>query len=461
MRLLRRSQPFNFFVRPYLTHLDLLDRSNRAGYPPQQGYCHGLSCYAAYSIITNQWHFFDSHLKKISAMSDPLNEMDQHTIRFFDALTFAQNPEQYSAFYKTNQTRDYAKQDPHTALHYFALQDNIEISRSAYFSTLYTKEELSQCFALMQKMNRIFPHNFSLILSSFSHSIAAHIDQKFSRWHLIDANQMPKQIYESNEHFAAAVNQALSDKRDESVIHIHAFITDENKATAKAFWRSLRKNPEWKKLHDAEKKAALFNNSMDNWLHMAAAEGLRNEVFSLLKHKAPVNQLAGTSTALTLACKNGRFSIAKLLLQNGAYPNLGSPTPLAHASYNGDIKIARLLLAKGAKPDAGIFALFNAQEVNNQEEFNKTPLEIAIGRHDIAMVGLLLEHGADPNRGSPAPFFQAANNPEIASLLTAYGAKVGSQLFCRHSFNKNTLFALSGHKKPYLDAHTLSTFCRK
>ena len=441
MRAIRYSTPLSFFTRSYLTHHDLLDRSKRAGYPPQQGYCHGLSCYAAYTIITDQWPLFDKQLQKISTMSDPQHELEKDSIRFFDALAFGQEPENYTAFYNTTQKRNYTKQDPRTALYYFALQDKIKVSRSAYFSGIYSKEELSECFRLMQEANHAFPHHFSLILSSFGHSITAHIDPNLSQWHLININQLPKQVFDSNQHLAATVNEALSEKRDECVIHMHAFINDKNKNIAEKFWSSLKRNPEWKKLHHAKVKSTLFNNARENWLHMAASEGLKNEVRLLLKSKADVNQLSGNTTALQLACKNGHFLIAKLLLSNGAYPNLGTPTPLAHAINNGDFKIAELLLENGAKPDAGISALFATAEENDAAEFvNKTPLEIAIARDDIALVNLLLAHGADPNKGAPAPFFQVINNPEIASLLTAYGAKAGSQLFCKNTANTNSFF---------------------
>lgn len=76
----------------------------------------------------------------------------------------------------------------------------------------------------------------------------------------------------------------------------------------------------------------------------------------LLKQGAPINKegLFGR-TPLAIAIGNGNLEVIKILLKNGAHPNLAcgiiqERTPLEFAATKGDLNILRILLNYGADP---------------------------------------------------------------------------------------------------------------
>lgn len=119
-------------------------------------------------------------------------------------------------------------------------------------------------------------------------------------------------------------------------------------------------------------------------------------------------------TSLHTACQHGDTKIAKLLLDNGADPNItdGQNSPLLTACEGRHTKIARLLLENGADPNlVGTFSY---------------PLKEAILRRELRMVELLLEHKADPNIDQGAILRLAIdfNEADIFQALIDAGADV-------------------------------------
>jgi ankyrin repeat protein len=98
-------------------------------------------------------------------------------------------------------------------------------------------------------------------------------------------------------------------------------------------------------------------------------------------------------TALSFAAWNGRFEIARLLLENGANPKVetddGSTllhfvSQAKHNSQEEGVGIARLLLERGAN-------------VNARKKNKNTPLHAAAFKGRLEIVRLLLDHGANAN----------------------------------------------------------------
>ena len=117
------------------------------------------------------------------------------------------------------------------------------------------------------------------------------------------------------------------------------------------------------------------------------------------------------STPLILSSFIGLVQITKLLLENGADPNIinarGSGA-LIFASQRGHFEIIDLLLKRGANP--------------NIVSLDGTALGLAIQGNHESVVRLLLENGANPNFNGILFLHYAANNESIFRLLLEHGA---------------------------------------
>jgi len=149
-------------------------------------------------------------------------------------------------------------------------------------------------------------------------------------------------------------------------------------------------------------------------------------------------------TPLSIACERSyfHFAIVKELLSFGADPNLSlcGCHALSVACKERDYKMARLLLEHGA----------NIQATG---KYGKTALHyaltwVSVGQHadpDMATVNLLLDYGADTNTMS-----SSGESPLYVACLNGYMAIVQKMLKCGAKVNVS-----KGQKSPLIAA------CRK
>jgi len=127
----------------------------------------------------------------------------------------------------------------------------------------------------------------------------------------------------------------------------------------------------------------------------------------LLKNGSDVNAVGYADyTVLMAAANQGNPEILKILLENGADPNLASPvtgeTPLHAAAAKGFskgyVECIKLLLEAGANPNAkaksGIPTETYYRDINVVGE---TPLHLAAAYGSKEMIEILLKHNADPS----------------------------------------------------------------
>lgn len=145
----------------------------------------------------------------------------------------------------------------------------------------------------------------------------------------------------------------------------------------------------------------------EQWnIRMAARDGRLSVVKLLLKNGA--NPAAKDNFPLRFAALNGHLAVVELLLKNGADPTALDNAAIRNASENGHLEIVKLLLKNGADPAAkDNYALRTAAE--------KGYLEV---------VELLLKNGADPTAHSNDAIRGASwrGRTEIVKLLLKYGA---------------------------------------
>ena len=175
---------------------------------------------------------------------------------------------------------------------------------------------------------------------------------------------------------------------------------------------------------------------LDDWtpLHGACYNGRFEVARILLDHDASVNaeNVLG-EMPLHLVSKGVYHSedagarIAQLLLERGGFANAGvrgngDMTPLHSASYNGKLEVVRTLLDHGAKP-------------NVLTRWGKNPLDLASRcshGSGLRIVQLLLEHGVDVNaqdkdHWTPLHTASVYGKPEIVRLLLSHGAKANAE----------------------------------
>ena len=177
-------------------------------------------------------------------------------------------------------------------------------------------------------------------------------------------------------------------------------------------------------------------NQNDNLLN-AAVNGSVHLAEKALANGADVNYAPPYRLSpLTIATKNKKYELVRLLLDKGADPNLAvnngfsTDTPLLYSIYNNDSKIAELLLLNGADPNQGRLVhkqlhidipLRNpnthhsnkkSYDINYQltvtpqmRSYGATPLIYAIQKDgtdnpSLEMVNLLLNNGAIPNKAN-------------------------------------------------------------
>ncbi|MGE3273641.1 MAG: ankyrin repeat domain-containing protein [Vicinamibacterales bacterium] len=160
-------------------------------------------------------------------------------------------------------------------------------------------------------------------------------------------------------------------------------------------------------------------------IHYAARQGYMEVAAALLESGVDVNQPTGGdhTSPLLVATINGRFDMARMLLERGADPNLAAengatplyaainvqwapkaayPQPRAHLNQKTDyLTLMKLLLEKGADPNVRLtkkvwYSGYNFDQ-SGVDEVGATPFWRAAYGADVDAMKLLVSYGADPS----------------------------------------------------------------
>lgn len=166
-----------------------------------------------------------------------------------------------------------------------------------------------------------------------------------------------------------------------------------------------------------------------------------------------VSRASGGITPLHFAALGGHPEIARVLVANGADPNVADIsgfTPLHLAAWGGSREAAAVLLEKGAKidaaadrflrytplmiavcggkEDAALFLLEKKADVNARSKLGMTALHFAIAGDGVKVAEKLLRLGADANarddlNNTPLSIAEARKKPALIQLLKAKGSE--------------------------------------
>ncbi len=184
-------------------------------------------------------------------------------------------------------------------------------------------------------------------------------------------------------------------------------------------------------------------------LHAACSNGTPKEVVYLTKrYPGIVNEIAynenidGNIAALHLAVERSEIEIVKVLLENGAKPDIKDSegyTPLQIACSNGNIAIVEILLSCGANPDLPI------------EHIGSTTLHEAVSSGSLEVVEIIYKKMVEKNQINAqdskgwVPLHYACQNgyAAIVDFLLQQHAQVDMQI----SSGRNALHlaAFEGH----------------
>ncbi|KIW68929.1 hypothetical protein PV04_04841 [Phialophora macrospora] len=186
----------------------------------------------------------------------------------------------------------------------------------------------------------------------------------------------------------------------------------------------------------------IMDDTVDGTALIAASwRGYLRVVQVLLDKGANVNAEACGSTALSVACKYGRFDIVKNLPNRGADTNLpliGGNKALQEAASRDNVDTVRLLLIAGADIGQGAFPL--------------SPLNTAALNGYWTIAHLLIEAGADVNSiGAVDTVLESASmlgRDEIVRKLLAAGATP-------KSFNRGGIVRSPLHSAARFGKHTV------
>lgn len=187
-----------------------------------------------------------------------------------------------------------------------------------------------------------------------------------------------------------------------------------------------------------------------SWLlpiQWAATMGNLEAAELLYETGADIDAQAGSLTALQLAVKFQHAHVAAFLLDHGAQLNAvldsTSYSTLGLAIETGNLSLAQILLQRGADPN-----LANGHRRDGRAwastTFEMFPLELACYDGHAEIARLLLRSGADPNKGYPllalAESFRMKNQSQVLEVLKTM-ADYGVDVNRRHIRNDMSLQA--------------------
>jgi ankyrin repeat protein len=144
------------------------------------------------------------------------------------------------------------------------------------------------------------------------------------------------------------------------------------------------------------------------WAFLASANRRKMSEAAVDEIRARLAELRAKS-ALALACWNQRPDIARLLIEEGADPNLKTNsnfTALHYAAEKGSTELVELLINAGA-------------DVNALNEAQRSPLHLAADQGNAEIVELLINYGADKeqvSRPGRTPLIEATANRKTGSF---------------------------------------------
>lgn len=209
-------------------------------------------------------------------------------------------------------------------------QEKIEIGQTQIEGSLgmYTQKELVDYFQGLREAFKSFSKPTAFLLLSTNHAVTVALEPS-GTWVFIDPNQLPPKLLDNDQAIARHVAKAFfAPNKAHSVAFTNKiFVNSENQQTAKAIVEEWKKQPKIVAMHTITKsKAKSRDVTASSLLHFAASFGNLSIVNDLLKLKKKDGSLlldinmvnAHLQTPLHLATETGNVEVVNALLDNGA-----------------------------------------------------------------------------------------------------------------------------------------------
>jgi hypothetical protein len=277
---LRLSQPKDYGQDWFLSRMKALGYSFTHELDLIKGHCYGIAHMGLQAFLANDITTFNQRIAIIKSIPvaayqndfallkqerdemlqqgllDKANEINQKIsdiLAFFDGVSVLQN-----AFGK-NYTELFEDKYPVQSgsrvmpLVRSLVLDDIDNSplRIQSVSGAYNRKELIQYITLLKE--NLGMNSFSLVFMSSQHEINLNYDHTNQQWQLIDANQLPAQIYIQPDLIADAVLDAFtfgSVKREGLVVHTEIYTKTKHALQLRNNLSSLENLTAWRSIHE-------------------------------------------------------------------------------------------------------------------------------------------------------------------------------------------------------------------
>lgn len=441
--------------------------------PNKEGMCLGLSYLAASAIVLEELDVYKERIKtiyeptflgKFIAMQQEHTHTDMEA--FLQSVYVLQDPSQSRLADFFPQGAQPKAQDTLAGLPLvmpLKLEKLGGLSQVAQTDGVYSEGELEFYFKHLQAalLEHKFNHPMAFILEGSDHAIAIGYSPKNNSWVVVDPKKFPNITTVNNPNSLAKEVFASFPENKKVIVTTRINVGSSYKAEAEKVvnaWLSSKQHglfgSSLEKIHKTSAEKATFIDAQGgSWLYSAARNGDTSKMAELLKLGAnpnPDDKYSNKKIPLQVATLHRNYEAVKLLLDNGADPNLvqrgykGFLNPIFFAISNNDNALLKLLLQHKANPNdqskKGVTALqFAAQLghneaitllINYQAEKNKSGksvLAAAIENGHVSTVKHLLDLGVTPSRDLLEKARSTAATKDIATLLESSLMKKADQ----------------------------------
>lgn len=395
----------------------LIGRMNRTHHVSKKsGVCNGVAYEGMLGILSEKLDAFDDNIEAVyktdatnfteTGIKSPISN---RITALFDGIALFQNGEDSLDFPKSNLSQDAAADLLLPLLQTQEITDAgglFEIKFAVGLGTSATIKKYLKTFANIVDKNGL-TKPIAFIIDNVDHAITLGYLPTNKQWVLIDANNLPcEYVNKDTNNLGKMVSDGLMFSSGNCVFALRAFVQGNVKNEYRKCIQAWVKTDSWKQVHKVTKQNGNAKNDADtSWLYTACKYDKFDLCERLLANGADVNAVRNRkdkSSPLYAAIINRNIGMIRLLLKAGAdvnYQNADGATGLFLAAQTGQAEIVKILLENGADPELTLsqseekylkFAKNKSPEIQEKvTQFLKKYREDTINKENGSLIGRL------------------------------------------------------------------------